>query len=326
MNFIDFSSPIMTHLPSDALFQIFLFLEPNIIFKKVTLMNKEFYKVINGPSFLEIYYKIIFGKTNEKVDDYSQKFKENYEKIKSYKTDILSWVPTDNINRYDYKELLDWIIFNNYYKLLKIILKQHKINEEISLLILDKPIIGLYKVLILRNTKLSMFKPQRLLQKAIKENSIECFDVILDEIDTPIKLDKIENPAYYFINSYYDLVCPIHSASYYGNLNFLKHIQSKGAKMQMIELNYGQTILHIATSQNKLDIMEYILEKKIIDINETDQDGWTSLHIAASKGIFENTELLLKYGAKKNLNTGFGTPLTLAKLKGYNLKFQKLFM
>ena len=50
------------------------------------------------------------------------------------------------------------------------------------------------------------------------------------------------------------------------------------------------------------------------DLNETDEDGITPLHVAAKNGNLEIAKLLINYGADKNLRDNNGTlPIEFAK-------------
>lgn len=313
----------MSLIPNDSLFQIFIFLEPNEIFSIITKVSKDFHKVVYGPSFLENLYKINVTTPKGKEQDYFKLFQDIYKKIRSFNTDIISWAPNPKESSNRYHDVLMWIIINNYHKLLKSIFREKGIYEEISKLVIDNPTLETYKRSLFYNENIKKFHPPYFLQQTVLADAYECCDVILDYFDKPLL--KLNNPLFLFINSYHDLSNPIHTCAYNGKLDFLKHLENKRANMKSLQLHYGQTILHIATSKNLWEIVEYILSNKIIDVDEIDQDGWTPLHIAASKGHIESTEILLKYGAKKNFNTGFGTPLTLAKMKGFGQSFQKYF-
>ncbi|KAF5441957.1 hypothetical protein F2P56_037086, partial [Juglans regia] len=59
----------------------------------------------------------------------------------------------------------------------------------------------------------------------------------------------------------------------------------------------GRTALHAATFSNDAGMTENILERYGRDLcKQTDQKGWTPLHLAAYLGCVEPTKLLLQYG------------------------------
>lgn len=75
----------------------------------------------------------------------------------------------------------------------------------------------------------------------------------------------------------------------------------------------GQSVLHIAVIHDKSDIVEYLLEKKVCDINDVDIYGNTALHWAAKKGFQDVLLQLIQSKADINIQNYEGnTPLHLA--------------
>ena len=71
-----------------------------------------------------------------------------------------------------------------------------------------------------------------------------------------------------------------------------------------------------ATLDGKMDIIEELI-KKGADVNTTDKNGVTSLHIAATKKIIKLIRLLVEKGANVNATTHLGiTPLHHAAING----------
>ena len=59
--------------------------------------------------------------------------------------------------------------------------------------------------------------------------------------------------------------------------------------------------------------MELLLQNGA-DVDAKNQDGKTVLHLLALNGISEGVEMLLKYGARKDIKDGKGrTPLQIAE-------------
>ena len=56
------------------------------------------------------------------------------------------------------------------------------------------------------------------------------------------------------------------------------------------------------TGANKghLDILDFLLKNKYVDVNSKEDGGWTSLHVAAFNGNLEMIKLLLQSGAQIN--------------------------
>ena len=74
-------------------------------------------------------------------------------------------------------------------------------------------------------------------------------------------------------------------------------------------------------ANDKEDLVDEIISRKGITINDTDQStenfGWTALHYAARREPIKPIKLLLKKNADLNLKEGFGsTPLHFAAGKG----------
>ena len=75
-----------------------------------------------------------------------------------------------------------------------------------------------------------------------------------------------------------------------------------------------------------LDISDLFLKNKYVDVNSKDDDGWTSLHVAAFNGNLDAIILLLQSGAQINsLDNDDWTPLHCAARKGY-LKVVELLL
>ena len=52
-------------------------------------------------------------------------------------------------------------------------------------------------------------------------------------------------------------------------------------------------------------VLEFLIEKKV-DLNATDEDGWTALHFAAMANAENSVKALLKAGAKSDLKNSDG--------------------
>ena len=75
---------------------------------------------------------------------------------------------------------------------------------------------------------------------------------------------------------------------------------------------YGQNCLHIACARGSTQIVEYLIEKRGMDLNATDFDGYTCLHLAACKQNYSLCKYLLDHGADKH-------KLTLNGFRAVNL-------
>jgi len=131
---------------------------------------------------------------------------------------------------------------------------------------------------------------------------------------------------------------PLMWAIYVSNLKTVKRLIKKGADVNqkgwlkfvdtllMTEFMYGSCLV-IAAGENKMDILEYLIEKQDVKINDREinlydnkENGWTALHWAAAKGNNNVVRYLIKKGAYINIEaeTDYNqTPLLFA------LKYKK---
>jgi ankyrin repeat protein/GR25 family glycosyltransferase involved in LPS biosynthesis/mannosyltransferase OCH1-like enzyme len=100
-----------------------------------------------------------------------------------------------------------------------------------------------------------------------------------------------------------------------GNLQEVIKYSSNGENIDTLSKS-GITPLFVATSQNFIPIIEYLL-KKAANPNFAAQDGTTALHIAVQTNSAKAVELLLKANADPNIKNVKGvSPLVIAVLKG----------
>lgn len=73
----------------------------------------------------------------------------------------------------------------------------------------------------------------------------------------------------------------------------------------------------MAVCHDKIDLVRYLLDHHLVDVNSTDMFGRTPLHYAASSGFVPIAQLLLKAGANLNQKSAAKeTPLMRACLFG----------
>ncbi|KAI8975530.1 ankyrin repeat-containing domain protein [Mycotypha africana] len=99
-----------------------------------------------------------------------------------------------------------------------------------------------------------------------------------------------------------------------GELEELKNVENVTPEMFAEKNDTGKTALHMASANNHVDIVSYILEqfakldkeKKIDLVNVKNEQGNTPLHWAALNGHYDVVELLVNNGAdckiKNNMN------------------------
>ena len=108
----------------------------------------------------------------------------------------------------------------------------------------------------------------------------------------------------------------LHLACRYNKPNAVKLLLEKGAdpnKMQVNEFSYGNTALHIASSQRSSACVEELLKSKSINVNALNKGQNTPLHeaCASSNPNINLIKKLISAGAHVNVNNIYGlNPLT----------------
>jgi ankyrin repeat protein len=74
--------------------------------------------------------------------------------------------------------------------------------------------------------------------------------------------------------------------------HFIKYFCGNGAQTRD---RFGRNALHIAASCGRKDVLKWLLEEKLLDVNEKDfESGWTPLHRACYYGHLSCALLLLQ--------------------------------
>lgn len=148
----------------------------------------------------------------------------------------------------------------------------------------------------------------------IKQNDFEAFKKIVEEYDLSVQYSiaynkrlgtfLIENDApfefYKFVydrsNKRYDKVVEdVLPAALKGKLDYIKFFYQEGENLKVYD-EKGNSILHYSVMSGNEELVKFILEHKIVDVNEKNDEGKTPLDIAIEKG-FENIANLIKsYG------------------------------
>lgn len=108
---------------------------------------------------------------------------------------------------------------------------------------------------------------------------------------------------------------PLHCAAKSKSIECVKVLLENGADGMNLD-HFGQTFLHNA-AKGSPDVLEYIINLGIFDINIKSNRGNTPFHLAVQHSI-ATTEILLRFGADvSNRNNNGETPLHLAISHGY---------
>lgn len=150
------------------------------------------------------------------------------------------------------------------------------------------------------------------IHRACEANSFELTVLLLSKGAKPEILDETRNQLSAF-----------HYAAMYGNVKLLTVLLSKGGqksnideKLLQIKGQKNRTLLHSAAFANNLAVLEWLCERKLIDINGCDSlTGATALHVAAWLGYPRIIEKLLVHGANPNCKNKEGDrPIFVAAL------------
>jgi Fem-1 family protein b len=90
---------------------------------------------------------------------------------------------------------------------------------------------------------------------------------------------------------------PLRGACYNDNLKMARYLIENGADIRIAKEN-NETNLMLSVWHNHLNIAAYLLDELVCDVNECDDDGYSSLYYAVHCGSLESVEFLFKHGAR----------------------------
>jgi ankyrin repeat protein len=100
-------------------------------------------------------------------------------------------------------------------------------------------------------------------------------------------------------------------SSQYGDINGVALLLKYGANPNIKNM-YGDNALGWAVCMYYIEIIEMLLEHKLIDINQQNNYGCTALMVASQYGLYKIIKILIKAGADTNLkNIDCDTALTI---------------
>ncbi len=123
------------------------------------------------------------------------------------------------------------------------------------------------------------------------------------------------------IHSKFERRTPAHIAATHGWNDVIQLLVENSSGEGVLDQRdiYGITPLHLAVRLGHMRVVETLLsEKRKVDVNAYDNDGWTALHLACEIGNVEMAKLLLDAGAQVDSQNKYGrTPLHWACEKNH---------
>lgn len=109
-------------------------------------------------------------------------------------------------------------------------------------------------------------------------------------------------------------ISPLRASSTAGKIHSVRSLLAHGVATETWERSSGTTALHAAIMLGQAAVVEVFVQGGV-DVNRTDENGWTPLHWAVMRGERGIAHTILAHGALTNVRGRFGggvTPLHLA--------------
>lgn len=103
----------------------------------------------------------------------------------------------------------------------------------------------------------------------------------------------------------------MHFAAAKGDAKVFRVLLKNGGSLQKRD-DEDNTPFFTAVTHGHMDIIKHVVEKKLVDINETRNGNVTALHLAVSYGNLDLIKYLVGQGADINRVSEYGNPLTWA--------------
>lgn len=106
---------------------------------------------------------------------------------------------------------------------------------------------------------------------------------------------------------------PLWMACRQGNMEVVLYLIEKGSNIHDLD-SKGSNLLYVASDNEPINVLEYLLSLKKLDINNQNNEGLTPLMVAALGGRADKVKMLVQSGANINLKDNDGeTAFSLAK-------------
>lgn len=293
----------------------------------INTFKEIFTKVLEkGISLLEV--KDIKGKTF-----YNYLNNKNLNTFKHKKYDSFH----NNFKEKQMNSILDFLIFcsnlNNFIKedLLKKIIENHRIlntkNQEIKLKVKEVQIgsstlikydsILLFKLIFKEKEKFILENINHFILSAVKEQSLEILEFLLDKIDNIDFLFQVKGKDIKLLSLIYFII--ENNNKYFFELLLSKttDINKLNKKVTYFYIEPHSHILNeIIFKTNNMQMFEKILDRKELDVNLKDELGYTPLHHAVEFNKIEMAKKLLEKGASiTEINNDGNNPFDIALIK-----------
>ena len=118
---------------------------------------------------------------------------------------------------------------------------------------------------------------------------------------------------------------PLLLAAKKGNFEIFKILFENCEDVKHID-EHERNLLHYAVRGNNKDIIEFILNKKICNVNAINADGDTPIVHAVENGYVEIFNILVKHGADLMCKNGYGDNLLISAISSGNVKMVKMIL
>lgn len=237
---------------------------------------------------------------------------------------IMAYLAPDNIN---IEEIFTKPIADNEQRLWDAV----KLLDRYSMINLREKIVNIHR-LVQKVTRLKLREEKR--EEEVLRRALELINSSDVTQDNTIHVTSIWEYASkhgnlideFYFNSIYSeqKYTPLHSLAKSGDYETIKTILTRIEEKHTSRFNKvvnaqdrdGDTPLHLAAYNGKLDVIEYLISKGA-NVNAKSKDNWVPLHWASHSGVLGVVKHLVSNGADVNAkNKQDGTPLHLAARMG----------
>ncbi|XP_078033107.1 uncharacterized protein LOC144467950 [Augochlora pura] len=152
---------------------------------------------------------------------------------------------------------------------------------------------------------------KRILREATKERNTEIIRFVLDNVDNS---SSIVNDKY---NKGQTL---LQMTAQWGDLRMVKYLVNRRKAV------YNHTVLHMAVSYGKVQVVTFLKNLKGVDLNAKDKDGNTLLFKTVHSDNLTMVKYLIRQGVNVNLKNKFGETILFAAAKFGNLDMVKFLI